>query len=449
LFAWITIAWFFWLRAKLEYHQSPLARFGAAMRNRRFRSLLLAISGVPIAASYLWNALLVPLLIPSSVPTDFHEAYLSEAVAIATGQDPYGPCHNLVCFTQLTNAATVYPPLLGWLLQPLVGVNPRVLDVGALIACHLFVLVFLVSVVVALRIHDWQLIALCAMATLSYPPLLDQIRYLNLHVMLLGLSGVWLLAWMRGDVWWGGLAAGIGVALKLVQAPFLLLMAWRRRFRMLLSALALWAALWVIAAPQYLPEYLFKVLPAAGGGTGYAKNIAPIATVARVLHPESMGHPDLGTGVGPLEKAVALVFAIAALVVTAYFLGRSERPAERWSLEAATAVAVAPLLTTLLWPGQLAVLLLPIVVLVAYAIKHGDWRLLILTAFAWALTGPVYLAFTNAYAAGYYWLPIIPIWAESALVGVVLLWGTVLVALRYEPDPSSRRDSPALATKSA
>src|ERR1700680_1479849 len=68
----------------------PLARFEAALRNRRFRSLLLAISGVPIAASYLWNALLQPLLIPSSLPTDFHEAYVSAATAIATGQDPYG-----------------------------------------------------------------------------------------------------------------------------------------------------------------------------------------------------------------------------------------------------------------------------------------------------------------------------------------------------------------------
>lgn len=416
------------------------------MRNRRFRSLLLAISGVPITASYLWNALLQPLLIPSSGPTDFHEAYLSAAAAIAAGQNPYGPCHNLACFNQLTNSASVYPPLLGWLLQPVVGMNPRVLDAGALIACHLFVFVFLVSVVVALRISDWQLISLCVLATLSYPPLLDQIRVINVQVVLLGLSGLWLLGWMRGDIWWGGLAVGVGVALKLVQAPSLLLMTLRRRFLMLLSALAVWSALWVVAAPQYLPEYLFKVLPAAGSGTGYAKNIAPIATLARVLHPESMGYPALGTGVGPLERAVALLVALAALAVTAYFLGGSVRPARQRSLEAAAAVAVAPFLSTLLWPGQLALLLLPIVVLVVFAIKLGDWRLLILTAFAWILTGPVYLAFTNAYAAGYYWLPIIRPWAESALVGVVLLWCAVLVALRQHGDPSSGRDNAAFAT---
>ena len=412
-----------------------MARFEAALRNRRFRSLLLAISGVPIAASYLWNALLQPLLIPSSLPTDFHEAYLSAATAIATGQDPYGPCHNLACFQQLTNSASVYPPLLGWLLQPLLGVNPRILDAGALIACHLFVLVFLVSVVIALGITDWQLIALCVMATLSYPPLLDQIRFLNVQVALLGLSGLWLLGWMRGDRWWGGVAAGVGIALKLVQFPALLLMALRRRLRMLLSALAVWAALWAIAAPQYLPKYLFTVLPVAGGGTGYAKNIAPIATLARVLHPWSMGHPDLGTGVGPLERTAALLFALVAFALTAYVLGRSERPVVQRSLEVAAAVALAPLISTLLWPGQLALLLLPIVVLVAFAIKVGDWRLLYLTAVAWILTGPVYLAFTNAYAAGYYWLPVIGVWAETALMGTVLLWATVLIALRRQIDP--------------
>jgi hypothetical protein len=419
----------------------PLARFEAALRNRRFRSLLLAISGVPIAAAYLWNAILQPLLIPSSIPTDFHEAYLSASTAIASGQDPYGPCHNLACFQQLTNSASVYPPLLGWLLQPVLGMNPRVLDAGALIACHLFVILFLVTIVVALGITDWQLIALCVMATLSYPPLLDQIRFLNVQVALLGLSGLWMLGWMKGDVWWGGMAAGIGIALKLVQFPALLLMAFRWRFRMLLSALAVWAALWLVAAPQYLPEYLFRVLPAAGGGTGYAKNIAPIATLARVLHPWSMGHPDLGTGVGPLERAVALLFAFSAFAVTVYFLGRSERPVEWRSLEVAATVALAPLLSTLLWPGQLALLLLPIVVLVAFGIKTGDWRLLILTAVAWTLTGPVYLAFTNAYAAGFFWLPVIGLWAETALMGTLLLWATVLVALHSTRKPLRARAS--------
>jgi Glycosyltransferase family 87 len=418
-----------------------LARFGAALRNRSFRSVLLAISGVPIIASYLWNALVIPLLFPSSIPpTDFHETYLAAARAIAASQDPYGPCHNLVCYGQMTNSASVYPPLSGWLLQPVISLNPRLVDAGALIACHVFVLVFLISVVRALRISDWQAISLCVIGTLSYPPLLDQIRFINLQVVLLGLSGLWLLGWMRGDSWWGGIAAGAGVALKLVQAPSLLLMAFRLQLRMLAAALAVWAALWLIAAPQYLPEYLFKVLPAAGSGTGYAKNISPIGAVARLLHPDSLGNTALGTGVGPLERAVALLFALAVLAVTTYFLARSVQSTERRSLEAAAAVAVAPLISTLVWPGHLALLLLTFLVLGAFAIRRGDWRLLILTVVAWVLTGPIYLAFTNAYAAGYYRLPFTRAWAESALVGAVLLWVTVLIALRRQGDRSGVRD---------
>jgi hypothetical protein len=410
------------------------------LRNRRFRSLLLAISGIPIAVSYLWNALVFPLLVPRSEPTDFREAYMAEARIIAAGQDPYGPCHNLVCFGQLTNANTIYPPVVGWVLQPLVGINPRLLDACALIACHIFVLVFLVTTLRALSITDWQAKALCVMATLSYPPLLDEIRYENLQVALLGLSGVWLLGWMRGDSWWGGLAAGTGVALKLVQAPALLLMAFRRQRRMLAAALAVWAALWLIADPKDLPEYLFKVLPAAGSGTGYAKNISPIGAVARLLHPDSLGNTALGTGVGPLERAVALLFALVVLAVTTYCLARSAQSPERRSLDAAAAVAVAPLISTLVWPGHLALLLLTFLALGAFAIRRGDWRLLTLAVVAWILTGPIYLAFTNAYAAGYYWLPFTRPWAESALFGAVLLWITVLIAMRRQGDRSEVRD---------
>ncbi len=423
---------------------APLARFGAALRNRTFRSLLLAISGVPIVASCLWNALLIPLLLPGSFPPpDFHETSLAAARAIAAGQDPYGPCRNLVCYGQMTNSASVYPPLSGWLLQPVISLNPRLVDAGALIACHVFVVVFLVSVVAALRITDWQGRSLCVIATLSYPPLLDQIRFVNLQVALLGLSGLWFLGWMRGDSWWGGIAAGAGVALKLVQAPSLLLVAFRRQLRMLVAAIAAWAVLWLVAAPQDLPEYLFRVLPAAGSGTGYAKNISPIGAVARLLHPDSLGNTALGTGVGPLERATALLFALAVLVVTTYFLSRSVPSAGRRSLDAAAAVAVAPLISTLVWPGHLALLLLPFVVLGAFAIKRSDWRILTLTIVAWVLTGPVYLAFTNAYAAGYYWLPLTRLWAESALIGAVLLWITVLIALRRQGDRSEVRDPSA------
>jgi len=208
---------------------------------------------------------------------------------------------------------------------------------------------------------------------------------------------------------------------------------------MLLAAVAAWTVLWAVAAPQYLPEYLFRVLPAAGGGTGYGKSVAPIATIARLLHPQAMGHPELGTGVGQFERAVALLVALAALALTAYCVGQSRRPVELWPIEAAAVVAVAPLLSTLLWPGQLTLLLLPFVVMIVFTVRAAEWRLLTMVGFAWALTGPIYLAFTNAYASGYYWLPIIRPWAESALVGMVLLWVAVLMTLQMYRRPERVR----------
>ena len=68
--------------------------------------------------------------------------------------------------------------------------------------------------------------------------------------------------------------------------------------------------------------------------------------------------------------------------------------------------------------------------MIVFMVRAAKWRLLTVVGVAWALTGPIYLAFTNAYALGYYWLPIIRPWAESALVGVVLLWVAVLMTLQ-------------------
>jgi hypothetical protein len=126
--------------------------------------------------------------------------------------------------------------------------------------------------------------------------------------------------------------------------------------------------------------------------------------------------------------------------VTTYCLARSAQSPERRSLDAAAAVAVAPLISTLVWPGHLALLLLTFLALGAFAIRRADWRLLTLAVVAWILTGPIYLAFTNAYAAGYYWLPFTRPWAESALFGAVLLWITVLIAMRRQGDRSEVRD---------
>ena len=49
-----------------------------ALSNRSFRSLLLAVSGIPIAIVYLWQALIQPLVFGAYLG-DFQESYMRAA----------------------------------------------------------------------------------------------------------------------------------------------------------------------------------------------------------------------------------------------------------------------------------------------------------------------------------------------------------------------------------
>src|SRR5207245_2418953 len=89
------------------------------------------------------------------------------------------------------------------------------------------------------------------------------------------------LAWLLQPG--GGVALGLAVALKLIQAPVGLLLLWARRWAMLAAAAVAGLGLWLLAAPQYLLEYLLKVVPAIGQGTGLFENHSPGGTIARLL----------------------------------------------------------------------------------------------------------------------------------------------------------------------
>ncbi len=54
------------------------------------------------------------------------------------------------------------------------------------------------------------------------------------------------------------------------------------------------------------------------------------------------------------------------------------------------------------------------------------------------MIGPVYLAFTNAFAVGFGFPGVFEVWSDSALVGVVILWLASLHALQQtgRPKPS-------------
>ncbi len=413
-------------------HSAP-RRWGAALANRRFRTILLFVAGIPIVLAYIWYGLVWPLV--WSQVSDFRQVYLEGARVIATGGDPY-TCTSGFCsgHTQgwLGAAGAVYPPFALWVVQPLARIDPSVADTFALIAANVLLGLFIVAMVRALGVTDWQLRALVALMCISFAPTLTEIQNRNFQVVLLLASGLLLVAWQRGDRWWGGVALGLGLAIKLVEAPLLLLGLWGRRWWLVASALATWAVLWILAVPSLLPEYLFRVLPAVGQGSGEEMNVAPLAAVARIVHPGSLYLQ--GRGVDTVVLALTGAIGVAVLVLTGWRLRRPRVDPDGRALELGAAFAAMPLILTLVWAGQLILLLVPMTVLLVVGLRLRSTALVVAVAASWLLIGPVYVAFTNAFAIGFGFPLLFEVWSDSALAGVVVLWLASLRALRLRSE---------------
>ena len=417
---------------------APAARlpWGAALSNRRFRSLLLVLGGTPIAVAYLWYGAIWPLL--WNQLSDFRQVYLDGARVIAAGGDPY-QCSTGFCSGHskgwLGAAGAVYPPFTLWVMQPFNRFDPATVDALALVAANLCLIAFIWIVVRALAIRDWQLIAVVALMCVSFAPTLTEVQNRNFQVLLLTLSGVLLLAWRKGDRWWAGLALGLGLAIKLVEAPLLLFGLWGRRWLLVAVGLITWAVLWLLAVPGLLPEYLFQVLPSVGRGSGEEMNIAPLGAIARLFHPESLYLQ--GRGVDLPVLALTAIVSVTVLAVTAWRLRAPRSDTQGRVLEIAAAFAAMPLMLTLVWAGQLILLLLPMIVLLDFALRHQSRRLVIAVASSWLLIGPVYLGFTNAFAAGIGFQALFEVWVDAALAGALILWLACLHTLKVEARSTS------------
>jgi hypothetical protein len=258
------------------------------------------------------------------------------------------------------------------------------------------------------------------------------------NLVLLALSGVWLLAWVAGDRWWGGAALGIAVAIKLLQAPLGLLLLWGRRWGMVIAAALAGAVLWLVAVPQYLPEYLFKVAPVLAGGTGLFENHSPGGTVARLIDPGTFMGAVRDTS--PAARVITTAIALVALAITFWAL---RRPGAGWSgyrpevelrsirtLEAAAAVAVGPLVASYSWGTHLVLLLLPMLVLIAWAVRRREWVVIGLVALGWALIGPGHNWFQLVLVSGRAGIVELRLMAEFGVVGIVAIWVAALMAVR-------------------
>ncbi|HEX7264254.1 MAG TPA: glycosyltransferase family 87 protein [Candidatus Dormibacteraeota bacterium] len=413
------------------------ARRKSALDDRRFRSLLLVIAAVPIAAVYAWRTLILPVF-TGVVPLDFSANYMAAAAKIAAGRDPYDLCAIQGCVQQpgtftplpLAGAQYVTPPPVAWMLQPLVGADPHVQLAVVIGVLQLSVAIFLITSVRAAAVRDWQLGLLLVLVVLAFEPVAGNFDEGQINLVLLALAGVWLLGWVAGDRWWGGAALGVAVAIKLLQAPTGLLLLWGRRWAMLLAAAVAGAALWLVAVPQYLPEYLLKVAPVLSAGTGLFENHSPGGTVARLF--------DAGTFLGSVRdtstaaRVVTTVIALAALVLTFWVLRAPRERRTGRALEAAAIVAVGPMVASYSWGTHLVLLLLPMLVLVAWAVPRRDWMVLGLVAAGWALIGPAHNWFQVLLVSGYPNLLVLRLMAEFGVAGIIAIWIASLFAVHRE-----------------
>ena len=392
----------------------------AALRNRRFRSLLLVVGGAPVALLYVWQALIQPIFLGGYLG-DFQESYLRAAQRIASGQDPYDLCATMGCL-EPTGPQYVMPPVLAWLLQPLVGVDAHMITVGDVLLLNASLVLFVWLMLSTLRVREWQMAALLVLLAIAFEPVVGNVEEGQVNLVLLGLSGVWFAAWVDGR-WWGGIALGAAVALKLIQGPVVLLVAWRRRWSVLAAGAAAGLVLWVAGAPQYLLEYLLEVLPAVSGGTGFFENHSPGGTLSRLFDPNTF---IAVRGSPAPARVLTVAVGLAVLAITFATLRRSR---DR-GLDAAAIVAATPLIASYSWGTHLVLLLLPMFVLVVWALRRGDWLVLGMVALSWALIGPVHKLLQALLVSGYSDLVVLRILAEAGVVGIAAVWVATLVAVR-------------------
>jgi hypothetical protein len=100
------------------------------------------------------------------------------------------------------------------------------------------------------------------------------------------------------------------------------------------------------------------------------------------------------------------------------------------ALEAAAIVAATPLIASYSWGTHLALLLLPMFVLTAWAVKSRDWNVLALVAASWLLIGPVHKMLQVLLVSGYANVLVLRVIAECGVVGVLALWIACLYAVR-------------------
>jgi alpha-1,2-mannosyltransferase len=398
-------------------------RFARPLANRRFRWLLIAVA-LPLP---LLQYLVVTAQLSADLVNRGNEdfwVYARAAAAIAHGTDPYlGSTATSIA----SNTSYIYPPLLAWLVQPMVTFDLTTQALAGWAVLQICFFAAMVAMTLALR-AGWQLAALVTLAGITSYWVRRDLFEGQVDLVILALVAIWFWAWVRGGRWWGGLALGVGAALKVIPGVLILLPIARRRWVMVASAVATGAVLF-LALFSLNVEYATRVLPYLPGVVGNPESQSPASTLLRLFEPGTLyGQADnLGGWFHILIVAIAAAFA----VVTAWRLRTQATDHESAAIEAAAVVALLPLLTPVTWGHHLVVEMIPLYVLAWVAIRRRHVWLGGLTLLAWALANPVHLLFMAAYLGGVKTAVVMNVWVELPVAGVILIWALCLYA--YQP----------------
>jgi hypothetical protein len=303
-------------------------RRGGALAAARTIAPWLAFGAVPAVVAAL---VLAPAVGPS-FGFDFH-IFWDASRQVLHGRSPYP---SPAAVAQVTDPAAghffVYPPLLAFALAPLAA-----LPFGAAAAIYTVLLIGAMTLTLRLlRVTDWRCYAI-AFASL---PVLSSLR-LGAISPLLALAAA--VAWRWRDRWLVvGAAVGGAVVAKLFLWPLVVWLLVTRRFRAAAVATAGAAAAtlvtWAIVGFAGLREYpdLLRTLSRVESDWGFS-----VAALGNRLH---------------LPCLAIAACVVAGLLVTAYTGPADDRDARLFG----AAIAVALLLTPILWLHYFTLALVPL-----------------------------------------------------------------------------------------
>jgi hypothetical protein len=412
---------------------------------------LSALIGILLA--FYAGRFLLPLLGPQAPRADDFQDYLFAAQQIAIGGNPYdGFIRNHVPWDWSLSSGYLYPPAFAVTLIPLTWVSN---DLAVRIWLFLIQAAVLASVLVIYRMigrpSRAELLALVAVLTTFFPLANTVLAGTMNSLLLLLLTAAWA-CWLRRRDLAGGVLVGAAAVFKLFPAALLPYLAWRRHWKLLAAAAVTGIAGiglgLAVTSLDHNIYYFRDMLPHLAAGTGYRENQSLAGVATRICDPNTA---NAGGSAGWCGR---LIDWPAVLVLLAIVWRMTSRIA-RSGLEFALAVTALPLISSVTWSFPLVILILPITLLVRQALRgrmaRGQIRALMV---AW-------VCFSAAPAIHYllilyplpHWsgpLDVIPLGitrlvGEAYFIGTLIVFASIVVALRKERRAESAVPAPAIA----